>query len=476
MMNLNKILTIGAGAVLLLSSCSSSYNAMRGGETDDLYFMASDARVATEFAVNNNTPQTFQSLGDANTSTFDQENFSARNVNPEYLARYQSQTPTEDGGTVYFDDNGVQEAAPNVNVYNNFYGSGFNGAGFGQSRFNLNLGFGMGWGMPMMGWGMPMMGWGMPMMGMGMWDPFWDPFWGPGMGMGFGPAWGWGMRPGFGFGWNSMWGWNAGFGMGWGNPWMGGMWGWRNPWMGGMWGMGPGWGWGGPIFVVPGEPGRQIVRGSRYGRGAGTAVSGGRGSGSSYQPATTRAARRDAATGSRAISSGDRAASRDFGRSQNDYLSNRSRVANTNASARPSVRNTGSAAATRPGTRTGVANTRPSYNTNTMNRANTRTNVGAPSYNRGSSGATMNRGGVGTRSNSPSYNRGGGTFNNSRTAPSRNTMTPSRGGMSSPSRGSSGFSAPSRSSGGGFSSGGMSGGSRGGGGMSSGGSRGGRGN
>ena len=466
-MNLNKILTLGAGAVFMLSSCSSSFNAMKGGESDDLYFMASDARVATEFAVRNNNPQNFQSLNNTTPDAFEQENFSARNVNPEYLARYQSQAANEDAGMVYFDENEGAQNAPNVNVYNNFYGSGFSGPGFGQSRFNLNFGMGFGFGSPW-GFGMPMMGWGMPMMGM--WDPFWDPFWGPGMGFGM-PMMGWGMRPSWGLGWNSMWGWNAGFGMGWGNPWMGGMWGMRPGW-----GWGPGLGWGNTIIVLPGEQSRQIVRGTRYSRGAGTAVAGSRGSTGTYQPSTARAARRDAATSGRSITSGDRTSSRDFSSSQNEYLSGRSRVANTSAA--PSVRNTGSAAATRPSTRTGMNNARPNYDN--MTRPNTRSSYGttpsrsnAGTINRSNPG-TINRSNTGTRGTSPSYNRGG-TIQNSRTAPSRNTY-------SSPSRSGS-VGTPSRSnSGGGFGSGGGSfssgGGSRGGSGgsISSGGSRGGRGN
>ena len=463
-MNLNKILTIGAGTMLLLSSCSTSYNAMKGGESDDLYFMASDTRVATQFAVANNNPQNFQSLNTVTPNQFEQENFSARNVNPEYIAKYQAQSTTEETGTVYFDDNETQESAPNVNVYNNFYGSGMNGGAFPRSNFNLN--FGLGFGAPM--WGMGM-GWGMPMWGMGMWDPFW------GMPM-------WGMRPGWnmGFGWNSMWGWNMGFGWG-----MGGMWGnpWMNPWMGGGmwgWGMRPGWGWGAPIIVLPpGGENRQIVRGARPGRGAGTSVNGPRG-GSDYA-STTRAARREATTGNRGISQGSRNTNRDFGVSQNEYNSARSRV--SNSSANPGYRNTGSAAATRPSSRTGISNTRPSYNTGT----NTRSAYGStPSRGGYPSSGTVNRNAGTTRGSSPSYNRGntGGGYNNTRTAPSRNSYsTPSRGGMSSPSRGGmsapsrgGSMGAPSRSSGGSFGGGGFSGGSRGGGGMSSGGSRGGRGN
>jgi hypothetical protein len=467
MKNLNKILTLGAGAILILSSCSTSYNAMRGGESDDLYFMASDAQIATEFAVSNNNPQNFQSLNNIEAAQFEQENFSARNVNPEYLAKYQSQSNVGDTGGAYFDDSDGQQEG-NVNVYNNFYGSGAGlpGQGFNNSRVNFNLGFGFGAPMWGMGWGMPMMGmgWGMPMMGM------WDPFWGM-------PMMGWGMRPGFGMGmgWNSMWGWNMGMGMGmgWG---MGGMWGnpWMNPWMGGgmgMWGMRPGWGWGAPGIGWGGESGRQVVRGARPGRGSSSAVGGNR-PGTNY-PATTRAARRDAVNSDRSVGSTSRATGRDFSRSQNDYYNSsrtNSRVANSAATGN---RNVGSAAATRPSSRTGIDNARPNYNSRTgtgttrgSSYGNTNRGTTSPSFNNRSTQG-------GSRGNaSPSYNRGNTNMN--RTAPSRNMSSPSRNTMSAPSRSSSpSMSSPSR--GGSSMGGGSMGGSRGGG-MSSGGSRGGRGN
>lgn len=464
MKNLNKILTLGTGAILILSSCSTGFNAMKSGETDDLYFMSSDAKIATEFAVSNNNPQNFQSLNSVTSTEFQQENFSARNVNPEYIAKYQSQSNVADSGTVYFDESEEQQG--NINAYNNFYGnsSGVNGAGVGRSNVNFNFGMGMGFGMPMMG-----MGWGMPMMGMGMWDPFWGM---PMMGMGWGMpmmGMGWGMRPGFGMGWNSMWGWNMGMGMGigWG---MGGMWGnpWMNPWMGGGmmgWGMRPGWGWGAPGWGAPGwggESGRQVVRGARPGRGSGTV--GGPNRGGSDYASTSRAARRDAVNSDRTVNSNNRSSTgRDFSRSQNDYYnSGRSnRVAN---SANAGNRNVGSAAATRPSSRTGLDNARPNYNRGTSNRSaygNTNRSTSQGNYN--------NRSTQGTRGANPSYNRGNSNnMNNNRMAPSR-TTSPSRNTMSSPSRSSSpSMGSPSRSSGGGM-------GRSSGGGMSSGASRGGRG-
>ncbi len=465
MKNLNKILTLGAGAVVMLASCTTSYNAMRGDVTDPLYFSASDARVATEFAVANNTPQTFQSLNSTETNQVDQENFSARNVNPEYIARYQTQNTTDEEGTVYFDDSEGGATDPNVNAYNNYYGNaggGF-GPGMGRTNINFNMGMGMGFGgfggfgMPM--WGMPM--WGNPFMMGGFYDPFFDPFWGSRMSMGFGFG-GFGMRPwGFnrGFGMGFGMGYGMGFGMGFGNPWMMNRFGWGNPmWGGGFYG-GPG------LLVVNnnfGNERNQVVRGARPGRGAGTGV------GAAGIPSTTRAARRDAATGSRALNSGtSRNAARDFGRSQNDiYNGSNSRVAN--ASARPGVRNTGSAAATRPSSRTGINNARPAYGASPNARTTNRGGYATPSR-----GNTQYRGAPSGRTSSPSYNRSSSPSRGGM-SPSRGGMSPSRGNTSAPSRMSS--PSPSRGGGGGYSGGGGSRG--GGGGMSSGGGSrgGGRGN
>lgn len=484
MKRLNNFLPFGVAAAIALTSCSTSFNAMKGGETDDLYFMASDARVATEFAVRNNNPENFRSFNSLTQESFQQENFSARNVNPEYIARYSEQT-VQDNETVYFDDAETQ-SAPNVNVYNNFYGAGANGMGWNQPRMNFNLGLGFGFGGGMWGnpWMMPGMGWGgMGMMGMGMWDPFWDPFW---PGMGFGPGFGWGMRPGWGLGWNSMWGMNAGFGWGgmgmWGNPWMRPGFGWG----GGMWG--PGWGWGGPglIIVNPGWGGaegqRRIVRGARPGTGASMAP-GYRGGATTGAPATARAARRDAASGTNAYAPNNRVNSnRDFARSQNDLYSNRSRVA---TAPNAGNRTTSSAAATRPSRNSAVNSANPAYTRAAGNRGSAVNPSAARGNNTGfnnrsampanrSASPSYNR--TNTRSASPSYNRGTTNSFQRQAAPSRSS------GMSAPSNRSSSFgSAPSRSSGassGGFSSGG--GGMRsGGGGVSSGGgggSRGGRGN
>ncbi|GMQ24484.1 hypothetical protein Aoki45_11660 [Algoriphagus sp. oki45] len=448
---------------LSISSCSTNKMAMNGAN-DNLYFMASDVKIATQYAVENNNPKTFQSLENENSLT--EENFSARNVNPEYISRYQATSEAEESGIVYFDEGGSEQVAQgNINAYDNFYSA--NGNQNGNSP-NINFNFGLGFGSMFSPWGMG----------------FYDPFWGPG----------WGWRPGFslsfGFGWGNPW-----MGMGWGNPWMMG---WGNPWMMGWGAPGFGWGypmygWGAPIYagrpiyVLPGGEygGRRVVYGARPTRGAGITNAGLASSQAGVVPNTARAQARRAATTAgtspRRISASEnsRVASREFGTSQNDYYnSGRSRtgtVRNVNSpavdraintrssvpSARPSSaydRGTNSRGATYPAGRYATSPSRsssPEYNRSTNPSYN---NSGRPSYNRSTSPSY-------NRSTSPSYNRSG--------MPSRSNS----GGYSSPSRssGSSSFSAPSRSSGGSSfsapsrSSGGSVGGS-------SGGSRGGRGN
>jgi hypothetical protein len=421
------------------------------GETDDLYFMASDAAIATEYAVQNNTPKNFQSLNEVSPSEFEQENFSERNVNPEYIAKYQTQSAdTADSGTIYFDEAEGQENDPNVNVYNNYYSNANSG--------NFNSGFGSPWGFnPMFMTGFSPFGMGYSPFGMGFHDPFMmSPFgFRPGfnlsLGFGFGSPfmmnrW---MRPGFGFG-----GFYDPFMMGMGGFGMGGF------GMGlGYGGLYPGYGFGGfgrPMYVLPGSEfnNRQIVRGARPSRGAGLATTTGVRSSSVATPNTSRAAaRRDATNRTLTSTPNSRASARDFGNSENDFYNNtRSRVS---TSAAPTTRNVGSPAATRTGSRVGNSSALPSYRNVAPNTRSNRSTYGtAPS----------------SRSSSPNYRRSSPSYNRSTSPAYNNRSTPSR--MSTPSRSSSpSYSAPSRSSGGGAS---VGGGSRSSG--SSGGSRGGRGN
>ncbi len=457
---------------LVLASCSTNKLAVNDTQ-DNLYFMASDAKLATQYAVQNNNPEQFESLSALNSNTPGQENFSSRNVNPDYIARYQTESIEGNDEVVYFDE-AIDEdgqATGNIDAYNNFRVSGSGNNSMFNPAMSFNMGMGMGMGM-MNPFGMGMMSpFGMGMMspfGMGMMNPFgmggfYDPFWNPGFGFnrGFGFNMGFGMGFGFGNFYNPFWGPNLGFGFG-GYP------GFGHPIYGGR-----------PVYILPGgESGdRRIVRGARPTRGSSLATSSMNPSNAAIQPSTARAQARQDVLNSRSggrnnsINSGNaRVSTRDFSSSQNDYYSN-SRSRNE---MNQSVRNSASPAMNRSVTRSSSAmpSARPSA---------------IPSNSRSYSGPSRS-----------DINRSSNSYNNGRAvSPSYNRSTsPSRGGnseytnggtnsrYSTPSRSNSNntpsYSTPSRnSSGGGMSTGGSGGGSRSSGssgGASSGGSRGGRGN
>lgn len=443
---------------LAISSCSSNKMAA-SSVNDNLYFMASDVKIATQYAVANNNPATFQNL--AKEQSAPQESFSSRNVNPEYISRYGQTSAIEDDEVVYFEDNETQTTSsnqPNIDVYNSFSVNNFNNnRGWGNTAFNMGMGFGFG---------------GFSPWGMGFYDPFFNPFWGFRPGLNIGLNFGWGrpfydpFNPFFGFGR------------------FGGMGGFYDPFWGGGF-MGSPWGWGrpiyatGPIILMPGSDSgnKRVVYGSRPTRGS-SMVSGDRGMGqSAVVPSTARAqARANAANASansprRIVSSENaRGASRDFSSSQNDYYnSGRSRVANTGTN-----RNINSAASDRgsvSGSRSSAPSARPSatYPSNTRGYDSPSRSSSYPSGYDRSSSPSYNRSSVpgnNSRSTSPSYNRSTSPSYNNSGSPSRSNYnnTPS---YSAPSRSNSGYSggssysAPSRSSSG-SSGGSYSGGSRGG--------------
>ncbi|WP_339923660.1 hypothetical protein [uncultured Cyclobacterium sp.] len=453
MINFNPIRTISAFAILGLAACSTGYQASNmGGEVDNLYFMASDSRIATEFAVKNNNPENFKEIEQIRDIDGDVENFSARNVNPEYIAKYQrSATPAAEESTVYFDDSqsgtNLATGDPNINAYDNYTGS--NGSGsVTNNNFFMN---------PMMGYGMSSM-----MMG-GMYNPyfgsgfgrmgFYDPFYSSGFGFNSG----FGFRPGFNL--------SLGMGFGFGNPYFGRGFGMYDPFMNYGYGYRPGFGglYGGgyypPVIVLPGGSEgnrRQVVQGARGYRSSSLANSNASSrSRSIASPTSSRAtARRDALSNNSSAVSRNRssATNNSFSRSQNDYYNS--------ASATPARRNINSPAMNRAGntsTRSSYGNTRnsstyrsaaPSSNSRSrsINSTNSRSQYAAPRSN--------------SRSSSPSYNRSRSTRTTTPTYQQRST-TPSRSSTySAPSRSSSTYSAPRSSGGSSRSTGSSSSGSR----------------
>ncbi|REG83368.1 hypothetical protein [Algoriphagus antarcticus] len=436
---------------LILVSCSTNKLATTGAN-DNLYFMASDAKVATEYAVQNNNPEQFQTLSSNSTESIPQESFSSRNVNPDYIARYQAEENTSQDDVVYFDEAAEEESNPDINSYDNYrVGNSGNNSNFNSSMaFNMGMMYGMN-SFAMSPFGMN--SFAMSPFGMG---GFYDPFWGSGFG--FRP--GFSMNLGFGFG-------NPFFRPMFGMPMFGmggfGYGGFHDPW-GSMFGMGgfgyPGFGYSpmfsrNPIYVLPGgEYGdRRVVRGARGTRGSTLGASrSGNVSNSALQPSTARAqARRDVlnnrsnSTGRRVVSNSDnsRASARDFSSSQNDFYNSRARTGST--------RNVSSAAMDRPvsRTRSAMPSARPSVGTtNSRSIDSGRGGTVRNSYpsNSRSASPSYNRSNVPSRTSSPSYNRGG---TNTRTVSPMRMTTPTRSNTPT-------FSTPSRSSGGGGSTGGAS--------------------
>jgi hypothetical protein len=449
---MKKLAFISASALLctsVLVSCTSNKMAVNTFD-DNLYFMSADVKKATENAVANNQPATFQNL--ANSTVVPQENFSSKNVNPDYLARYGQLNTSSGQDVVYFEENqgSVTGATPNIDIYNSYTISNLN-SGWGNTAFNYGFSpFGMG----MSPYGMGMMGFSP--FGMGMYDPFWSPGWRPGFNMGL--SFGMGrpfynpFNPYMGYGgfFDPFFGSNA-----WGSPW-----GWNRPIY-----------TTGPIIILPGNenPDRRVVYGARPSRGASMSNGGGGVVESIGTPNTARSQARENVANSSGASprrldspESPRSATRDFSTSQNDYYSSgRSRVESTTRNVNSAATDRGAVSTSRNASQSARPSVTPSstgrgYNSSpsrsTYNTEPDRT-TSSPSYNR-SSGAN-----TGTRSTS-SYGRSESSGYNTGNTPSRSNTNSSN--FSAPSRSSAGesFSAPSRSSSGSSGSS-SSGGSRG---------------
>lgn len=173
-------------------------------ETDDMYFRSKDRQKAAnvqESYVSNydnfkqqHFPEAYQQ--DANLNPTD--SYSARQINPEYVARANSEQASEDEQNYFVQ--GYNSAISNSTSYygnssfnnswnNNWYSPGW----YGPSHFN--------------NWYSPYYGF---------YDPWMNPFWGntPGWNVGFSNYW----SP-WGSGWNMM------FGYTWGNSWCNNFWG-----------------------------------------------------------------------------------------------------------------------------------------------------------------------------------------------------------------------------------------------------------
>jgi hypothetical protein len=294
-MNILRNLSIPAAVLMLWSCMPDQYASV--SEYDDIYFSSADMReVNYASLVQNNEAQNFSSYHN-NSENVQIENFSAKNVNPDYIARYanQSNASTQNFGSddYFVKDYGNTGLNNNRNfasqgentTYNNYRITNNNGFG-GMNPFAMGMGFGMSpWGMG----GFGMNPWNMGGFGMNPWnmggfgmspfgfDPFFDPFF-PRAGFRTGFSMGFGFSN-FGFGMGSMrmrnmMAMSYGFGGGFGNPFF------MDPFMMspfgfnnfGFGGFGSPFGFGNrfysPVVIINNSdvPRQQYVRGPRDGR------------------------------------------------------------------------------------------------------------------------------------------------------------------------------------------------------------------
>lgn len=174
-------------------------------ESDDLYFRSKDRQkatvAATESFVSNYDNFKRQHFPEAYTQDNNQnptDSYSARQINPEYVARASSEQASEDEQN-YFIEGYTPVATTTTNLYSNS---------------SFNNGWNNGWYTP--GWYGPARfnNWYSPYYGF--YDPWMNPFWGNG--------------PGWNYGFSNYWapwgsGWNIMIGYTWGNSWCNNFWG-----------------------------------------------------------------------------------------------------------------------------------------------------------------------------------------------------------------------------------------------------------
>lgn len=237
---MKKQLMFSLAAILLASTAFGQV------ENDDMYFNSKDrAKLKAEKA---NQESAYISASAKKTKKAEQnlakddvvnptDSYSARNVNPEFEARANSQTATADNQD-YFVNNYKYNNSSNLNTWNNDYNNWYNNAWASSSYY---------------GWNSPYYGgydaWG---------SPWCNPYYRPGLSTSFGYY--------GGSSWNS--GWSMGMSYTYGNPYM-------NSWGAypgyGYGGYGYGYGYGYPSTVVVvnngGDNGRNVVYGKRASRG-----------------------------------------------------------------------------------------------------------------------------------------------------------------------------------------------------------------
>jgi len=174
-------------------------------EYDDMYFRSKDREknkaVAEEAATSplkKKKQTSAEEVLDEDYYANPTDSYSARNVNPEYVSRSNSEQASDDEANYYSEN--YQPATPDYN-YNNSY---YNNSNWARNSFYANSM----WNSPFYG-GMGFYDpWMSPYNGFGYYDPWMSPY-------GMGPGYGWGSRWSISFGFGNYWG--PGFGYGFGN-------------------------------------------------------------------------------------------------------------------------------------------------------------------------------------------------------------------------------------------------------------------
>lgn len=217
-----------AAALIVSSSFAQSV------EYDDMYFNSKDRKklkekeAAEQAAYNQSASARHKAKSEDAEIYADNDlsaNYSARNQNPEFAARQNAQSATEEGDyftSDYSYANSTYANASRVNSWNNNYRNWYNNAWVANNY----------WGSSIYGWNSPYYGsyydtWGNPWMNpyyRSSWSTSFSFYMGSGWNYGYGNNWGWSM--GFGYGnpyYNSWasWGPSYGWGGGWGG-WYGG--------------------------------------------------------------------------------------------------------------------------------------------------------------------------------------------------------------------------------------------------------------
>ncbi|MGB5931111.1 MAG: hypothetical protein WBH03_23215 [Cyclobacteriaceae bacterium] len=242
--NIFKFSLLLASPLVLLGCAGDQY--AQQSSTDDLYFSRSDRKVTQPYQEDLSSSSSIGYSEDylRNRETdldYGDEEYTARDVNPEYIAKYKKQgqenlnregeNPQED---VYFEEDYNEDR-----TYSNYTG----GNAYSQPNYNYNRNNGAWQNNPYT-------------FGPNRWNSPWN--------RGFNNGWSFGMHSGWS-NWGNSFGWNIGYN--WGNPWgyndpfmnPYNSWGWNDPFMNPYYASRFGYGWGYPAFYRPYYPVRQVV-------------------------------------------------------------------------------------------------------------------------------------------------------------------------------------------------------------------------